>query len=217
MGKIIRLSIILAIITLISSFGLAKLYQVTKPQIELIKKQKLNDALKIVLPEAGDIVAVSQQIPVKDPSGKVVAHNEIVEFYIGYKDQSHSDITGYAMKAIKAGFETKIETIVGINGEGVIQKIKIIDQKETPGLGARCVEDQPVNPDKKVWTTEQFIGKTRDQMKVDKDGGEITSITGATITSRAVTASIKEALDNVLAKIQTADSLESNITENSGE
>ena len=217
MGKIIRLSVILTIITLISSFGLAKLYQVTKPQIELIKKQKVNDALKLVLPEAGDIVPVSRQIPIKDPSGQIVAHNEIVEYYIGYKNETHGEITGYAIKAVKSGYETNIETIVGINREGVIQKIKIIDQKETPGLGARCIENQPVNPDKKVWTTEQFVGKTRDQMKVDKDGGEITSITGATITSRAVTASIKEALDHVLKKIQPADSLESNITENIGE
>ncbi len=217
MGKIFRLGFVLALITLISSWGLSVLYKQTKPQIEKIKMEKINKALQLVLPEAGEIVTVSRQEPVKDPMGKIVDTLNITEYYIGYKDSSRQEIVGYALKASKTGYETKVETIVGIDPQGVIKKIKIIDQKETPGLGARCIESQPVNPEKKVWTTEQFIGKTKEQLKVDKDGGEIVSITGATITSRAVTSSIKEALEDFLPKIAKADTASADNHENSGE
>ncbi|MCK5076827.1 MAG: RnfABCDGE type electron transport complex subunit G [Calditrichia bacterium] len=223
MGKIIRLGIILSLITIIASYGLAMLYKQTKPQIEKIKMQKINNALAIVLPEANDIETISKKEPVIDPTGKVVAHNEIVEYYIGYNDSTRNEITGYALKASKAGYEAKVETMVGVDVEGVIKKIIIIDQKETPGLGARCTEDTPVDPNRKKWTTEQFIGKTMKQMKVDKDGGEIVSITGATITSRTVANSIKEALEEFLnkklkvQKVEEVDSVETNVSEEGGE
>ena len=223
MGKIIRLGIILSIITLIASYGLAMLYKQTKPQIEKIKMQKVNDALAIVLPDAGDIITISKKEPVIDPKGKIVAHNEIVEYYIGYKDSSHTKVVGYAVKASKAGYEAKVETMVGLDTKDVIKKIKIVDQKETPGLGARCTEDQPVDPNNKKWTTEQFIGKTKEQMKVDKEGGEIVSITGATITSRTIANSIKEALEEFstkkpkIGKVEETDSIETKVSEKSGE
>jgi electron transport complex protein RnfG len=53
----------------------------------------------------------------------------------------------------------------------------------------------------KKWSTQQFKGKTVDQMKVDKDGGEIVSITGATITSRTIANSIRDELKVLLPQI----------------
>jgi electron transport complex protein RnfG len=89
--------------------------------------------------------------------------------------------------------------MVGIDTTGRIKKIEIISQKETPGLGALSVESGPFNG--KKWSTRQFTGKTIDDLKVDKDGGPIVSITGATITSRAVTNSIRDKMKELLPKL----------------
>jgi electron transport complex protein RnfG len=80
--------------------------------------------------------------------------------------------------------------------------IKIISQKETPGLGALCVNSEPFNG--KKWSTLQFVGKGIGDLKVDKDGGPIVSITGATITSRAITNSIKDKLSTLLPELKIA-------------
>ena len=63
---------------------------------------------------------------------------------------------------------------------------KVTSHAETPGLGAKSQADPN-------WIT-QFAGQTADgQLKVAKDGGTINAITGATITSRAVTDGVNTA------------------------
>ncbi len=204
MNNIFRLSFILAIVTTIAAFVLAEIYQITRPQIEVQKKAKTKEALKYVLPEAQVIVPVTQKVPIKDKAGNVLYEKEVVRYYIGYRNSDTTGVIGYAFKAFGSGYSSVIETMVSVDTSGVIKKIRIISQKETPGLGARCVEDQPVNPKKKQWTTQQFTGKTVDQLKVDKDGGPIVSITGATITSRAITNSIREKMSELLPQLKLA-------------
>ncbi|GAB4175138.1 MAG: RnfABCDGE type electron transport complex subunit G [Calditrichia bacterium] len=217
MGRIFRLSLILALVGMVSATALGLLYSKTKPRIEEMKRYKTLDALKVVLPDAGDIVPVTKTEPILDPQGKQVAEKQIIEYYIGYKDDSHKEIVGYAIKATEKGYEALVETMVGVNPDGSIRKIKVLAQKETPGLGARCTEDDPVNPNKKKWTTEQFVGKTVTDLKVDKDGGTIVSITGATITSRTITNSIKKALTEFLPKIESKQVAVTDSLQNGGE
>ena len=200
MTNILRLSIILAIVTAIAAFVLAEIYRITKPQIELQKQAKTRAALSLVLPSAKVIVPVKKQVPVKDSKGNVLYERTEVLYYIGYATPDTSEIVGYAFKAYGKGYSSVIETMVGIKPDGSIGKIKIISQKETPGLGARCEESKPF--DGKSWSTEQFVGKTVDQLKVDKDGGNIVSITGATITSRAVTNSIRDKMQELLPQLK---------------
>jgi len=71
-------------------------------------------------------------------------------------------------------------------GTKKILGLKILSHKETPGLGAKVIEKK---------FTDQFIGKTTQQLELKKDfpDGTIDAITGATITSRAVIKAIKTA------------------------
>jgi electron transport complex protein RnfG len=196
MSNIVRLGIILSLITLVAAFVLAEIYSITKPRIELQKQAKTNIALNIVLPNAKVIQPVKRKVPVKDREGNVLFEKDEVIYYKGFRNPDSSQLIGYAFKAYGAGYSSIIETMVGIDTSGVLKKIKIISQKETPGLGALAETSQPFSG--KKWSTEQFINKTLDDLKVDKDGGSIVSITGATITSRAITNSIKEQLEYLL-------------------
>jgi electron transport complex protein RnfG len=200
MNNIIRLSIVLAIVTLIAAFVLAEIYSVTKPRIEMQKQAKTKEALKFVIPDAERIVPNTNKVPVKDSKGNILYQKDIISYYTAYADTDTTDLIGYAFKAEGNGYSSLIETMVGIDTSGEIKNIKIISQKETPGLGDLAENDEPFTG--KKWSTQQFKGKTVDELKVDKDGGEIVSITGATITSRTITNSIRDELGTLLPKIK---------------
>ena len=93
---------------------------------------------------------------------------------------------GYCVQVEPKGFGGNLTMIVGINADGTVAGAKVTSHAETPGLGAKSQADPN-------WIT-QFAGQTADgQLKVAKDGGTINAITGATITSRAVTDGVNTA------------------------
>ncbi len=202
MNNIFRLSVILTIVTVIAAFVLGEIYSITKPQIEIMKMAKTKEALQFVMPDARVISAVTQKVPVTDGEGHTLYEKDLVVYYRGYADPDSSQLLGYAFRAGGTGYSSVIETMVAIDTSGTIKKIRIISQKETPGLGTLAENSDPF--DGKKWSTRQFEGKTMDGLKVDKDGGEIVSITGATITSRAITVSIQSQLKDLLPRLGIA-------------
>jgi electron transport complex protein RnfG len=202
MSDIFKLGTILALVTVTAAFVLAEIYGVTKPRIELQKHAKTLAALEYVIPQAQIIEPVSQKVAVKDKKGNTLYQRDEIIYYKAFSDKERSKIVGYAFKALGNGYTSgsPIETVVGVDSTGKIIKIKIVSQRETPGLGALCEENGEF--DGKKWSTEQFNSKTKENLNVDKDGGDIVSITGATITSRAITNSIREKLNELLLEIK---------------
>ena len=93
----------------------------------------------------------------------------------------------------KHGYTTDIHLLVGINIDGTVAGVRIVDHKETPGLGDK------IELKKSNWVLD-FNGKSLtvpsyENWKVKKDGGEFDQFTGATITPRAIVAAVKGALD----------------------
>ncbi len=100
---------------------------------------------------------------------------------------------GYIFVTRGNGYSSTIETMVGVDMYGKIRNAKILFQQETPGLGAKVEEIR--YRETESWFTKQFKGKTvTDDIRVIKDGGNIDAVTGATISSRAVTNSINSGL-----------------------
>ena len=91
------------------------------------------------------------------------------------------NIIGYTVKVSPSGYGGEISMMVGVNADLTISGVKILSLSETPGLGAKA-QDEAFLP--------QFKGKN-EKMALKKD---ITAITGATITSTAVTLGVKEAI-----------------------
>jgi electron transport complex protein RnfG len=90
------------------------------------------------------------------------------------------------------GYTSNIDMIVGIKVDGSLAGVRVINHKETPGLGDKIeVKKHPwilqfsglslTNPEEKLWA-------------VKKDGGDFDQFTGATITPRAVVRSVRLAL-----------------------
>jgi len=108
------------------------------------------------------------------------------------------DVAGYVVKASGQGYADKIELLLGIDSQAKsITGLYILAQKETPGLGNQIIEDD--------WRG-QFIGKSSDETIVVIKGtsqkeNEIDSISGATISSQAVTDIINITIADVKTKL----------------
>ncbi len=176
MKDILKLGFILMLITAIAASGLSAVYSVTKPRILEQKRMALENALTVALPSA-DKEAI---IP--------VIKDENVLYYKGYTDADTTQFVGYAFVAYGPAYSSTIETMVGVDSVGKIIGLKVMSQTETPGLGTKIEEVK--YGESEPWFQKQFFTKLAEKVKVDKDGGDIQSITGATISSRAVTKSI---------------------------
>jgi len=189
MKDIPRFAATLTLVALVASGSLAWLNEITHPRILAQQEEELKAGLISVLPE----VDGNNILP-------VVEGDEIL-YYEGYRDKDRSDLIGYAFLCLSQGYSSTIRTLVGIDTSGTILAIRVLSQKETPGLGTRVQEVR--QGETRPWWQVQFNGRVAVQVTVDKDGGEITSITGATITSRAITDEISLRAAEILQAIQS--------------
>ncbi len=105
----------------------------------------------------------------------------------------------------RLGYAGEIDAVVGFSTDGKITAVQILQHKETPGLGANVCdrkfqrtifnlsEKAPMVPGNKI--LDQFAGKNASESgnwKISKDGGSFDYLTGATVSSRAVTALVDE-------------------------
>ena len=91
------------------------------------------------------------------------------------------------------GYSGPIRLLVGIDTDGIVTGLRILEHRETPGLG-----DQ-IDEDRSDWV-EQFPGRSLgdpviDRWRIRRDGGEFDQFTGATITPRAVVEAIQRSLE----------------------
>jgi electron transport complex protein RnfG len=184
MKDIIKLGLTLLLVTAVAGAALSLVNNITKPRIEEQKRLVTERALIAALPNA-DKTAI-------DPFYKA----DTLRYYIGYKDTSRQELAGYAFVAKGAGYSSTIETMVGVDSTGTVIGIKIMQQVETPGLGTKIEEIK--YGDTSSWFQRQFIGKKAGEIAVDKDKGEIVSVTGATISSRAVANSISSGVRKLI-------------------
>jgi len=93
----------------------------------------------------------------------------------------------------KDGYTTDIHMLVGIKLDGTVAGVRIVQHKETPGLGDK------IETKKSNWVLsfneKSLSSPTLDVWKVKKDGGEFDQFTGATITPRAVVGAVRKALE----------------------
>lgn len=107
--------------------------------------------------------------------------------------RSEGDIQGFILPAVAPdGYSGDISLIVGVDVEGNLLGVRVVEHRETPGLGDK------VDTQKSDWIL-QFAGLSlenpaENRWAVRKDGGHFDAFTGATITPRAVVNMIKTAL-----------------------
>ncbi len=166
MKETLRYGFTLAIICVVASGLLAGMNSLTKARIIAQAKAEEETALREVMPEGEHFEAVNRD-------------EDIIYYKVSNKD---GKFIGVAFKASGKGYSSTIDTLVGMTGEGKIIAIKILNQNETPGLGARVIEPS---------FTEGFINKNIQGLS------QVQAITGATISSRAVIDSVQKKAEEI--------------------
>lgn len=169
---------VLFVVTLISSASLGYVYNLTKDKIDAAKKAKELKAIENVVVKGFDNKPNQEAFSVKLDDGISLKF---------FPAKSQGKTTSFAVKTFtNRGFNGHIELMVGFLPNGDINKISVVEQKETPGLGTLI--EQPN-------FKSQFVGKNPKDfnLKVKKDGGDVDAITAATISSRAVCHAIERA------------------------
>ena len=95
---------------------------------------------------------------------------------------------GYCVEVAPNGFGGAISLMVGVADGGDITGVAILDHSETPGLGARAAQPEFLD---------QYIGKSG-TVTVNSGRNAINAVSGATITSKAVTSGVNTALTAVV-------------------
>ena len=180
MNKIIKNTLILAAITVVSGLVLGAAYEVTKGPIAQTQAKQKQEACQAVYPEADSFEAMDvDQKAAKEAIKKMGTNATVDEVYSAVMDGSEA---GYVITVTdKDGYGGDIQITVGIMSDGTVNGISFLSISETAGLGMKATEPSFYN---------QYVNKKADKFVVSKDGGDgeqIDALSGATITSRAVT------------------------------
>jgi len=165
----------------------------TKPIIDKYKAEQLKLAVYEVLPgvESYDTwYLVDGKLSMTLPAG--AKESEYKRLYVGH--DSSGKTHGVAISRGESGFQDVIMVIFGFDpSSGKLSGMKILDSKETPGLGDKIFKDME-------FVNQFFAGPETPLLGVKKGSGkgepnEIDMITGATISSKAVIGIINHALE----------------------
>lgn len=142
-------------------------------QLPLQRVKAKNDAMRELVKDAESFAAIE---------GKE-------GWYAGIKG---GKVIAYVVPTSGKGYAGKIEMLAAVTTDGKIMDYKVLKHSETPGLGDKMVEPK---------FRKQFANKEAKDMEVVKvpTDKNIQSLTGATITTRAVTTGVREAVEAIAA------------------
>ena len=164
----------LSAVCLVCSALLAGVYVLTKDAIDNANSEKLANAISAVAPEF-DSMSMEQTVSC---DGKDYPYYELY---------NSGETVAFAITSSVVGFGGPLTLLVGVTPEGIVYNTSVFTHAETPGLGAKCTEPQ---------FHDQFAGWNPEEktLVVRKDGGDVDAITASTITSRAYTLAVANAV-----------------------
>lgn len=179
MGEMIRMVVVLTVLSVISGGGLKWLEEFAKPLIESQEMELVKG------PAIRQILKGAENDPVNDRF-KIKDGEEELTIFVAKFNGKNSTV---ALETQVNGFADKVGLVVAVNTDNdTLAGIGVTTHKETPGLGGNAKADPSF--------AAQFKGKSIDkEIKVTNDGGEISALSGATITSRAVCKGTNQAIE----------------------
>lgn len=173
---------LILVLAIIYGAGLAFVHTTLSPRIaENIK----NETYSLIPVLVGNPI----DYHIEDPMIFTLEDGQKIKVY--HVTNNDAEGIGWVIPAEAQGFAEKIQMLVGVDNDcNRILGMRVIDQKETPGLGNFIVEPE---------FTGQFTGKSTDSdidiVKTSPiDGNKVRAVTGATVSSLAVAKGINEAI-----------------------
>ena len=165
----LKMIVTLVIIACVIALAMSYVNGLTAPVIHKNAETKLNNSLSEVLP------ADSYEV-LEDSEATV------------YGAKKDGEQIGVCVVNYAKGYGGDIKVMCGILNDGTVNKVEILEMSETPGLGANAKNES---------FKEQFKGRSGiiGVSKTEKSNTEILAISGATITSKAVTEAVNSAIE----------------------
>ena len=174
--EIIIPAISLFLICLVATALLGFTNQITAPKIEQLAIETENNAKKEVLSEAADF------------SDRMTATLDETEYSYYEGLDGDKNVIGYVFTTSAKGYGGDIKVMVGVDKSGSVTGVSILEISETAGLGMNAKNESFLK---------QFLSKNG-EISVIKNGtpadNEISALTGATITSKAMAKAVNTAL-----------------------
>lgn len=181
MKETIKLGFILLVITMISAGILGMSNHITAEKIGEIENKANYAALEQIFVDGNkfELLETGKLDKIKETNDSV---GEIFEVYNG------DNLIGYAVKTISSGYKGNIVIMTGFSIEGKLEGMLVLEQTETPGLGAKSAEPS---------FTDHFRNKSIDSeivaVKEPSKDNEVQAISSATVTTNAVIAGVNSA------------------------
>jgi electron transport complex protein RnfG len=188
-GGPIRTVLLVAVVAVAAAFALSASHDFSKERIAANRRARLIASLNSVLdPALRDRDLATVRITVADK--ELLGTSDPVDVYVA--EDGDTPVAVVFAAAETEGYNSTIHLLIGVSRDGVLTGVRAVTHRETPGLG------DAIDIQKSKWIT-QFNGKSlaapdRSRWLVDKDDGDLDSITGATVTSRGVVGGVKNTL-----------------------
>ena len=180
-GKfILKVAGTLTAISLVVAALLGLVNSVTAGPIDAINKANTEMALAAVAPEGATFAPVEIS---DDMAAAAGAYGTLSEMYT-------MSTGGYACKVVASGSQGNIEMIVGVDDANAVTGVSIVSNAETSGIGSKVMGNELNTAG--VPVLDQFIGMSGAGSLVV--GKTVTPISGATVSSKGVTAGVNAAL-----------------------
>lgn len=175
-----KYGLLLGFVALICTAVSSGIYFLTKEKIEQAVAEQQRKLLAEVIPSEyfdNDLLN----------NCRISQHKEIDKICIGKKNQKTSV---YALEATAPdGYSGNIRLFIGMTPQGEILGVRVLEHKETPGLGDKI--ETRINNWILSFNNQKITRENLHDWAVKKDGGKFDQFAGATITPRAVVNQVK--------------------------
>lgn len=191
LGNLGRGALTLAVVGALGLGGLLAMRAITAERIAEQQRASTLRALAVLLPKEYDNDPQADRIDVVAPA------------WLGSEDaltvrraRNDGRVVALLLEAVAPdGYNGDIRLLVGVDAEGRVIGVRVVEHGETPGLG------DPIEIARGPWITgfdrRSLRDPAADAWRVRRDGGAFDQLAGATITPRAVVGAVRRALQFV--------------------
>lgn len=182
---ILIVAVKLFVITAVAALCLAFVNKITYPVIEKNKIITMQQTQKEVLELATEFEKVDAELIESEENGTYIE-----DIYRGLN--TGGEVVGYVVSAVSTrGYGGSIKVMVGVTSDLSINRVKISESSETAGLGLKASNPEFID---------QYIGRdtsliVKKNILPTNKGEDIAAISGATVTSKAVTNAVNLSLE----------------------
>jgi electron transport complex protein RnfG len=205
-GGYLKQGWLVLLLALIFGSALAAVHVAWNPLIEANRENLARERIPYVLGIDADapIIIEKQKIEAQTTPPKTYQAYAVFEKVVADGKESKGEMIGWAVPASGQGFADRISVLIGLDARcRLIRGIYVLDQKETPGLGDNITLKQDSVPvDATAWV-KSFAGKKAiEPLDLKRHGekigeGDIEAVSGATVSSQAVTNIVNETVANL--------------------